>query len=395
MIKYIDNNQQKGIKIDWNLIFYLYRKLKCPKETYDPTNLPINDVNWFVILSARSRGKTTNLLLIGLLLYKEYGIMTGYIRQYENMITATKTKNLYNVINDYHYIEKIFDGQWNSTYLWQKYVYLCKRDENGVIIEKSQKPFCVFLAVEKSSDYKSTLTLPSCSWLIFDEFMSERYTENEFVSLCQLISTIRRARNDVKVVCSSNMLNKYNMYIEEMGLRETVQTLKPGEYKIEKTPLGLSIYIEILNPDAIVDKKKIHSNMMYFGFMNKQLSAITGEEWQIKNYPHLPRPTEDEKRELITRDVYIYSFGHYVCMEFYNSNVMGNYVLFRPYTQIPDGGVIFTDQLPQKPNEIYGVGTGTPYVKLWDLYRAHRDYYTSNEIGNMIETYIKSIDRTR
>lgn len=397
VLRYIDNNIQKGVKIDWNLIFYRYRKLKCPGDTYDPTNLPINDLNWFVILSARSRGKTTNLLLIGLLLYDEYGIQTGYIRQYDNMITATKTKNLFNVINEFHYIEKIFGETWNSTYLWQKYIYLCKRDENGEIIEKSPKPFCVLLSTDKSADYKSSMSLPMCDWLVFDEFMSDRYTTNEFIDLCQLISTIRRDRLSTKIICSSNMVNMYNRYLEEMGLRETVQTLKPGEYKIIKTPLGLSIYVTILNPDIVSNKKKIHANMTYFGFANKELSAITGEEWQIKNYPHLPRPTEEEHRELITRDCYVNAFGHNICMEFYRSDVLGLYVHFRPYEmkELPDDGIVFTDRYPTKPNEVYGVGTGTKMVNLWDLYRAHRDYYSSNEIGNMIETYINSLDRSR
>ena len=90
-IKYIDNNQQKGILIDWNMIFREYKKLKCPADVYDPTTFPINVVNWGVILSDRAKGKTTDWLLIGLLLYKHYKIQTGYIRQTDNMTKSTKT----------------------------------------------------------------------------------------------------------------------------------------------------------------------------------------------------------------------------------------------------------------------------------------------------------------
>ena len=136
-MQYIDNNQQKGIKIDWKMIFKEYKKLKCPEDTYDPTTLPLGIVNWSLLLSARSRGKTTNLLIIGLLLYKHYKIQTGYIRQTDNMTKSTKARELYNVICEFNYIERIFGEEWNSVYLWQKHFYLCKRDDDGNILSKS------------------------------------------------------------------------------------------------------------------------------------------------------------------------------------------------------------------------------------------------------------------
>ena len=396
-VKYINNDRQKGIKIDWNKIFRTFKKLGCPEDLYDPTEIPIKEVNWAVLLSERSVGKTTQLLIIGLLLYREYQIQTGYLRQYHDMITATKTKNLYSVINEWGYIEKIFGDQWNSTYLWQKYVYLCKRDESGEIIEKSSDPICIFLSVDKSEEYKSTLTLPRCDWLIFDEMLSGSYRGNEFVDLCQLLSTIKRGRISTKIICSTNMVAKYGMYLNELCIDRVVERMKADESEIVETPLGLKIYVKIIENVKNKDIKHVNENISYFGFKNKELSSITGAEWQIRNYPHLARPEEDERRELITRNVYIYAFGHYVCVEFYTSNVMGNYALYRPYElQIPpDDAIIFTDQMPTKSNEVYGVGNGTPFIKLWDLYRAHRDFYASNDVGYMIESYINSIDRSR
>ena len=396
-IKYIDNNRDKGIKIDWNKIFRAFKKLGIPEQFYDPTELPIREVNWCALLSNRSVGKTTQLLVIGLLLYKEYKIQTGYIRQTKAMTTSTKTKNLYTTINETGLISKIFGDDWNSTYLWQSYVYLCKRDEMGNMIEKQNDPICILLSVDRSEEYKSSLTLPRCDWLIFDEFLSSTYRTNEIVDLCQTISTIKRNRISTKVICSTNMVAKYGMYLNEFCIDKVVEKLKPDESEIVETPLGLRMYVKIIEDVRNKDKKHVQENLSYFGFKNKELASITGAEWQIRNYPHLMRPEENESRELITRNVYIYAFGHYVCMEFYSSNVMGNYVNFRPYelTIPPDDAIIFTDQIPKKSNEIYGVGNGTPFLKLWNLYRAHRDYYASNDIGYMVETFIKSIDRTR
>ena len=193
------------------------------------------------------------------------------------------------------------------------------------------------------------------------------------------------------------MTAKYGMYLNEFCIDKVVEKLKPDESEIVDTPLGLHMYVKIIDDVRNKDKKHVQENLSYFGFKNKELASITGAEWQIRNYPHLMRPEENESRELITRNVYIYAFGHYVCMEFYTSNIMGNYVNFRPYelTIPPDDAIIFTDQIPKKSNEIYGVGNGTPFLKLWNLYRTHRDYYASNDIGYMVESFIKSIDRTR
>ena len=205
-IKYIDNNQQKGIKIDWIHVYKEYKKLKCPDDIYDPTTCPIDAANWFVLMSARARGKTTSWLLIGLILYRDYGIQIGYIRQTDRMTTSTKTKELFNVVCEYGYIQKIFGSQWNSVYLWQKHFYLCNRDENGKLIDKAEDDFCICLAIDKSSEMKSTLTRPRTDLLIFDEFISNRYAPDEFIDLCQLISTVRRKRLSTKISTSQTAL---------------------------------------------------------------------------------------------------------------------------------------------------------------------------------------------
>lgn len=403
-IKYIDNNPQKGIKIDWNMIFKEYKKLGCPENVYDPTTFPVNVVNWGVLLSARYRGKTTNWILIGLLLFKHYGIQTGYIRQTDRMTTSTKTKDLMNVVLQFDYIPKIFGDKWNGVYLWQKHYYLCKRDAEGKIEEKCQEDFLMLLSIDKNIEYKSTLTKPKMDLLLFDEFISDKYAPNEFIDLCQLIATVKRKRTSVKVICLSNMVTPYSQYLEEMGLRDTaikynqwkeeVKNEEEGYGRIVETILGLKIYFEVVGGKKYKrDAAEVHANMAYFGFANKQLSAITGEDWEVRNYPHLPRPEEEEERELITREVYIYAFGTYLCMEFYTSNIMGAYVLIRPYPlRVPDDGIIFTDQIPTKQNEIYGTGTGTNFHKLWNLVGAHRDFYSSNEVGHMVESFLSTVE---
>ena len=98
-ISYIDDDINKGIKVDWKKVHKEIKKLKIPTEIYNPLyNTNMYDNSYFVELSERSIGKTTNWLLIGLVLYKLYGIQTQYLRQIETMITPKNCKDLYKTI---------------------------------------------------------------------------------------------------------------------------------------------------------------------------------------------------------------------------------------------------------------------------------------------------------
>ena len=71
---YIDNNIQLGIKYDWKKIMRAYRALNCPKDVYDPTpiinTMSTNMIMWYIGMSKRRVGKTTNFLLYGIIMFQ-------------------------------------------------------------------------------------------------------------------------------------------------------------------------------------------------------------------------------------------------------------------------------------------------------------------------------------
>lgn len=105
-MQYIDNDIQKGILINWNDVVKECKKLGIPKDVYTPFNLPFNEAKYFIECSERSIGKTTNWLLLGMILNKMYGIQIQYIRQIIDMIMP-KNMKLFDTILEHHYIEKI------------------------------------------------------------------------------------------------------------------------------------------------------------------------------------------------------------------------------------------------------------------------------------------------
>ena len=116
-IKYIDNDINKGIKYDYKFLLKEYNKLGIPKEYHTPARYNFNNSNYFVELSERSVGKTTNWLLFGMVMNKYYGTVIQYIRQTSDMITPKYLKQLFETIILNGYIEKITDGEFNNVQL--------------------------------------------------------------------------------------------------------------------------------------------------------------------------------------------------------------------------------------------------------------------------------------
>ncbi len=102
-------------KWDWKLIRKEWNKLKMPKDVvYDPFHIPldvnnINHASYYWLFSKRGVGKTTTMLILGLILFKLYGVVTQYIRQKEDQLRPIYHDDPYmiEVTDDYGNTEAI------------------------------------------------------------------------------------------------------------------------------------------------------------------------------------------------------------------------------------------------------------------------------------------------
>lgn len=68
-IKYIDGKKENGIQYDWKFLQKEFQKLGTPKDIATPFTIPkFYENGWNIMLSERSIGKTTNWLLLGLIM---------------------------------------------------------------------------------------------------------------------------------------------------------------------------------------------------------------------------------------------------------------------------------------------------------------------------------------
>ena len=113
-VTYYHNTKALGIKIDWIRVRKEYDKLGIPPEYHDPLKPDFSRIGYSIDLSDRSRGKTTNKLLVGLILWQMYGIHLHYIRTNSRQCEPKNIRQLYDTVLSCGYIDKITGGKYNS-----------------------------------------------------------------------------------------------------------------------------------------------------------------------------------------------------------------------------------------------------------------------------------------
>ena len=396
-IEYIQGNPDFGIKIDWKMIRKEYKKLGCPADVYDPCTAPLESAKYFVETSERNIGKTTNWILIGLLLNKFYGIDIQYVRQTESMIMPKALKDLFKTILEYHYIEKITDGRYNTVvYKSRRYHYaLC--DDSGKIVEQCPEHFMFCCCIEKQIDLKSGYNAPRGDIIILDEFIGKYYYPSEFVHFCDLTKTIIRGRRSPIIIMLANTIDPHSMYYNELEIYDDIQQMSIGEHRLVTTYRGTKVYIEIIG--AAPEKKRKNSiiNQLFYGFRNPMLGSITGEGWAITNYQHIPElPDNDEDDQHLTtlcRQLYIYYNNKYVRFDIVDHYQLGQCIYVHWATRIYKDSYIMTAEERTDSRYHYKLGSGKVEKYVRKMFSLNRVYYASNDVGSFVDSYLKYIQK--
>ena len=395
-IEYIDGSPANGIKYDFDLIFKelkkMLKKCKAPEGLYDPTNSRIKDYYWNVFMSERTSSKTTQFVLTGLVMNALYGTVPCYVRKNTNQTTRTYNNDLFKVIKmqEYGYIDYITDGRYNDIIVKpnDKRAYYIHRDKDGVITEESQERIFHILSVEESDKYRSSYNNPVGDLIIFDEFATGLYRQDEFVSFCQLIATIRRDRV-VRICLLSNTVSPFNQYLKELGIAAQVAKMHKGDCAVITAKLGARVYVEYLDVEMHKTQKFQKYALEFYGFENEQLKSIYGGEWEYKNFPRLPKElTKNE--DVLYRDIYIKYMAQYRCIEIRGGEVPC--IRIRPYYKEPgDNATVFVvDDAEAVKSNVYMANRTNMKFLLWAK-SIGRVYYATNEDGIILEEFTKSI----
>lgn len=381
--KYINNDKNAGIKYDWDLLRRKYNELNCPEIYYSPVHCPFETCNYFMGFSARSIGKSTGWLLMGMVMNWEYGTKIMYLRQREEDVAPKISGEMFNAIRYNGYISKITGGRWNWVEYRARKWYFANLDEEGNVSEIDTEPFCHVLVVTKHERYKSSMNVPTGDLIIYDEFISRLYYPDEFVMFCDLVKSIIRDRESPKIVMLANNTDKTSEYFFETETYETVAAMLPGDEKRIITSGGTAIHVEYITGDVkkMTLMKKLST--LYFGFKNKRLSSITGAGWALRPRQRIPAGNF----EYVVNNVYILHNERLLALDVIHHEKLGLCCYVHWATRTYKDSVILTQCDRVDERYMYGMGDGKIKLLYDTLLRENRFYYSSNDVANFFDNY--------
>lgn len=379
-------------EIDYSKAVKLYKSLNCPENTLDVIGEVLsNEQAWNIILSIRSRGKTTNMLLWAMCLNACYGIQIQYIRQRDYQLTPKQSGTLFDVILQCHYIEIITKGRYNNIFYRGRKWYYQKIDEEGNPLERSEEPFCYSLAIDKHLDYKSVYNAPKGDIIIFDEFLNtDGYLEDEFYKLNDLLSTIIRERTTAHIYLLGNLVDRFSPYFDELCLNDIIAEMTYGDHRQLATG-GTHVHIYMMPKADYVKRQKV--NEKYFSWLNPKINAITGSKglWAMKLYPKPPKG----KYKLLSR-AYFFKNGKYLARELRldeTTNLLYVFFFVDDYGYDPERHILYSCNSEIGYNQMirYGLGYTKTDQAIKKLIQVHRDYYKDNTAGTLLESYLRDM----
>lgn len=365
---------------------------------YDLTKILKTGADYLIIIGERSNGKTYATLKYGLEKYFKDGSTMGYIRRWEEDFRSGKGASLFKSHVNNKVIEKLSKGEYNDTYYFGSKWFFCKV-EDGEIVKKCSEPFCYAFSINNDEHYKS-LSYPNLNTIIFDEFLTRKmYLTDEFIRFQNLLSTIIRLRDNVKIFMLGNTVNKYCPYFQEMGLKRIDKMIQGTIDVYQYGTSRLKVAVEYCGSS---EKNSKPSNF-YFAFDNPRLKMIQSGEWEIDIYPHLPYkylPKNVYYRFIIVFDNQMLE-GEFIHLSSYSyiendkEKIMKKSLDFifihRKTTPIKEDfkGLVFTSKTSPKMN-YRKVLRGLDEIEklIIFMFKADKVFYSDNEVGEIVNNFL-------
>lgn len=359
-------------------------KAEDKMKFYSLTPILEKNADYNVIFGERSNGKTYAVLEYGLKRYLQTGEQMAYIRRWREDLRGKRADSLFaNHVNN-GLIEKLTCGKFNEVFYMSGKWWLSSYNPETKKRIPDDKPFCFGFCLSEQEHDKSS-SFPGVTTIVFDEFLTRRYyLPDEFMLFMNVLSTIIRQRDNVKVFMLGNTVNKYCPYFAEMGLKQvgvmeqgTIDIYRFGEH-------GATVAVEYT---ASVVKHKASNK--YFCFDNQNLEMITGGKWELAVYPHLPVKYKPKDVEFI----YFIVFGDVILQ----ANVIQvedqNFTYIHAKTtpiKDPEESLIYSLEMNGKPNyKRRLISTATELERRIAMYYAtDKVFYQNNEIGEIVRNYI-------
>lgn len=354
---------------------------------YSLNKILTTDAIYFVIFGERSNGKTYAVDYYALERYLKTGEQYAYIRRYDEDIKQSKGRDKFKGLicngKNENVVDKLSKGKYNFIDYYAGAWYLAKY-ENGERVLQDVNPFAYAFALTSEEHYKS-LSYPNITTICLDEFITRKYyLIDEFITFQNILSTIIRLRDNVKIFMLANTINMFGCpYFKEMGLNN-VSKMEKGKIDVYNYgDTGLRVAVEFSDFET-KDKK---SNK-YFAFDNPKLKMITSGAWEIAIYPHLP--TKYKPENILYTYFVVYEDNILQCEIIHANNLLFTFI-HRKTTPIKDDSkIVFQTGFDARPNYRRKINKPTDEItkRIADFYVNDKIFYQDNETGEIMRNYL-------
>ena len=357
---------------------------------YSLTKILNKKADYNIIFGERSNGKTYAALLYGLKRFVATGEQFAYIRRWREDLRGKRAENLFSNHVANGAIEEITNGECNAIFYLSGKWYLAKYDAEKKKYYPQNTPFCYGFCLSEQEHEKSS-SYPNVTTIIFDEFLTRRYyLPDEFMLFMNLLSTIIRQRDNVKVFMLGNTINKYCPYFSEMGLKQ-VSNMEQGTIDIYKFGQGGAV-VAVEYCSTIVKQK---ASNKYFCFDNQNLQMITGGKWELAAYPHLP--TKYTPKDVLF--VYYIVFNEVILQGNIIQKGSENFTYIHMKTtpiKDDDNALIYSLEMNGKPNYKRKLLSTATYIEaqVTKYFATDKVFYQNNEVGEIVRNYLMTSART-
>lgn len=357
---------------------------------YEIRNLiaKVPDAHYYMVFGERANGKTFSIESYCCERNLKYGEEFVYIRRFDEDLKQKRASKIFDNLIANGLIEKFSNGKWNDVYYYAgKWYWKKTNKENPKESVIDDTPFAYALSISSYEHDKST-AYPRVKNIFFEEFLSRNYLADEFVEFQNLLSTIIRLRDDIKIFMAGNTINKYSPYFSEMGLKN-VKNMKVGTTDVYTYgDSGLKVAVEF-SDFPTKDKK---SNV-YFAFDNPKLSMIRGDGgvWEIDVYPHLTYEMKYAPKDVFYKYFVVWEEDILQCDIIIKGTMTYTFV-HRKTTPIKEDNtnIVYSTEhnaLPNYKRKITRALSQAEELILW-YFKNEKVFYQSNDIGEIMRNYI-------
>ena len=334
-----------------------------------------------IIYGQRSNGKTYAVVDLMLHHYADTGEASAYIRRLDSELVPKELEML--TSPHVEKVEKWTRGKWNTIIYRSRKFYFAKynADTGDCIIDDTPAIYCLSLNTSIKSKGADRGFI---RYTLFDEFMTRQYyLANEFVTYCEILSTLMRDRDGTTHFLVGNTVNRYCPYFAEMGL---TNISKQQQGTIDVYTYGKD------NPNKIAveycaQSDNTKSIEKYFAFDNPQLNMIFSGSWEIASYPHAPasiRHSDAVYKAFIRFD------RETLCINVIDKD--GLYLFITPWTgEIKDDVITYVEDYSQTPYQIVYPGRTKYKVDrlICNLISNRKVFFSDNATGEIYNNWIK------